>query len=103
MAACPISPWLLGWFLPPEWPALVDCASLFHATACALGAVATSVMFCLCLVRDLVLRSPDKSVSCMADVLFRFFSASNCFFVFPLFCFAYAHPTLSFCVPDASA
>ena len=30
------SPWLLGWFLPPEWPALVGCASLFHATACAL-------------------------------------------------------------------
>ena len=31
-----LSPWLLGWFLPPEWPALVGCASLFHATACGL-------------------------------------------------------------------
>jgi hypothetical protein len=81
------SPWLLGctWLPPngpPSWVAL-PCFTPQRVRCAA----ATSLMFCLCLVRDLVLPSLGKSVSCdlMTDVLLLLFSVSNFFSAFLFF------------------
>ena len=90
MAACPFHRGSWGGFFhpngPPSWVAL-PCLTPQRVRCAA----ATSLIFCLCLVRDLVLPSPGKSVSCMADVLlsFRIVFLSFLYFVLPM-------PTLPF-------
>ena len=98
-----LSPWLLGWFLPPEWPALVGCASLFHATACGL---------CCCNLFDMLFVSGTRFdvaqsrqvCNLMTFLLFFFCFKFHFSFSFLYYMCCLCPPCLFFCCgTDASA
>jgi hypothetical protein len=88
MAACPFHRGSWGGFFPPNGPPSWVALPCFTPQRVRCAA-ATSLIFCLCLVRDLVLPCLGKSVSCnlMTDVLLLLFSVSNFFSAFLFFFF----------------